>query len=236
MFHERSLRYAFAFALLGVPAIVFGALGGFSGILLVWFGATLLAVAMNYAFPNHCPVFCKTNGRLTLTRKIMLAPFLAFLYGTWHILRKSSTDASFNELAPGFLIGRRLLPSEYPPIQTLVDLTAEFDEHLPKGAKLLAFPILDGAPANPEALKSVARQIATSTEPLYLHCAQGHGRTSMIAAAVLIERRLAPNVSEALASIAKVRPGAKPNRAQRAALEAAYPDPPTGRSERTESA
>jgi protein-tyrosine phosphatase len=235
MLHGRSLRYAFAFVSLAGPAILFGVSGGISGLVLVWFGATLLAVAANYALPNHCSIFRKTNGRLTIMRKIILLPFLALLYGTWHLLRKTSNEAPYAELAPGFLIGRRLLPSEYPPIQTLVDLTAEFDEHVPSGAKLLVFPILDGAPVNPEGLKAIARQIAASAEPLYLHCAQGHGRTSMIAAAVLIERRLAANVNDALAQIANVRPGAKPNRDQRAALSIAYPDPTPIRLERAES-
>lgn len=220
--HGRSLRYAVAFLVLGAVAVVFGLLQGLPGLLLVWFGVTLVAVALNYAFPNHCSVFGKAAGRVPPTRKILLAPFLLLLYGTWHILRKTSVENPFVELAPGFFIGRRLVAHEYPPVQTLVDLTAEFDEHVPIGATLLAFPILDGAPARPDKLKEIARRIATSSEPCYLHCAQGHGRTSMIAAAVLIERGLAANVAEALAMIAKVRPGAKPNTDQRAALDAAY--------------
>ena len=146
------------------------------------------------------------------------------LHITWHFLRKTSSEAPFAELATGIFIGRRLLPTEYPPITTLVDLTAEFDEHVPNGVSLLALPILDGAPAEPSTLREMAKKIEASAMPIYIHCAQGHGRTSMVAAAVLLELRVAPNVPSALSMISKVRPGAKPNKAQRLALMAAFSD------------
>lgn len=142
----------------------------------------------------------------------------------WHFLRKTSSEAPFAELTTGVFIGRRLLMTEYPPITTLVDLTAEFDEHVPNGANLIAFPILDGAPAETTTLWEMAGKIGASARPIYIHCAQGHGRTSMVAAALLLELRVASNVLSALDMISKVRPGAAPNKAQRHALMAAFPN------------
>lgn len=209
--------------MLGISAIGLGIMAGLAGWPSIWFGTTMLAVGANYAFPKHCPIFRKQRGTLGLGRKLILLPYLGLLHGTWHILRMTSSEPPFVELAPGILIGRRLLAHEYPPITTLVDLTAEIDEHVPNGSTLLPFPILDGAPAEPAKLREMARQIGESAKPIYIHCAQGHGRTSMVAAAVLLELELARTTDSALETIRMVRPGAKPNAAQLEALEAAYP-------------
>jgi protein-tyrosine phosphatase len=51
-----------------------------------------------------------------------------------------------------------------------------------------------------------------------IHCAQGHGRTATIAAAVLARLELAADAEEALSRIRAVRPFAIPSREQKAAL------------------
>lgn len=220
---HRSSRYAIAFTIVGMLGTAMGLMIGLHGIPMIWFGVAMLAVGANYAFPEHLATFRKTHGKLGLGRKLILLPYIAMLYGTWHLLRKTSSEAPFVELVPGIFIGRRLLPNEYPPVITLVDLTAELDEHIPRQANLLAFPILDGAPASPSLLQKMAQEIGASPKPIYIHCAQGHGRTSMVAAAVLLELRLAQTVQAALETIRMVRPGAKPNTIQLAALVSAFP-------------
>lgn len=208
--------------MLGFVGIAVGLAGGLWGGLLFWFGLAMLFIGASYAFPRHFNIFRKTHGKLGWIRKLLLFPYLVLQYGTWHILRRTSTEAPFVELVEGIWIGRRLLLTEYPPIKTLVDLTSELDEHIPYGANLLAFPVLDGAPVEPSRLRRMAREIAIAEKPIYIHCAQGHGRTSMVAAAVLLEMGAAHQVVEALELIRAVRPGAKPNLVQRRALEAAF--------------
>ncbi|HRI70846.1 MAG TPA: hypothetical protein PK156_41720, partial [Polyangium sp.] len=232
---SRSLRNAVAFTILGILGMVWGVMMGLVGWPMIWFGLAMLTVGANYALPQHLAIFRKVHGKLGFGRKLFLLPYMVLLYGTWHLLRITSSEAPFVELTRGIFIGRRLLPGEYPPVATLVDLTAELDEHVPTSANLLAFPILDGAPADPSLLHEMARKIGMSPRPVYLHCAQGHGRTSMVAAAMLLELSLAQSVEDALEMIKMVRPGAKPNVLQRQALMAAFPggvmqavnDPPT---------
>ncbi len=224
MTEGRSFRYAFAFALIGLSGIIFGSAAGIAGTPLIWLGAAFLSVGANYAFPQQFTVLRKQHGHLGWSRKLLLLPYFMMLDGTWHILRKTSSEAPFVELIEGIFIGRRLLRTEYPRVTTLVDLTSEFDEHVPRGASLLAFPILDGAPAEPSTLRRMAREIAASARPIYIQCAQGHGRTSMVAAAVLIEIGAAQDVATALDMIGAVRPDAKPNAAQLEALNAAFPE------------
>lgn len=222
MTQGRSIRYAMAFTFIGFSAIAFGSAAGLGGAPLIWFGAAFLSVGANYAFPRQFKVLHKQRGQLGFARTFLLLPYILMLRGVWHILRKTSSEAPFVQLIEGIFIGRRLLEKEHPRVATLVDLTSEFDEHVPIGAKLLAFPILDGAPADPIALRRMAREIVASARPIYIHCAQGHGRTSMVAAAVLIEMGAAPDLATALDRIREVRPGAKPNAAQRNALMAAF--------------
>lgn len=223
-----AFRYAFAFTTLGALALALGLAMGLTvtvdvtGAPLVWFGLAMLAVGASYGFPQHISIFRKSQGRLDIVRKLFLLPYLVPFYSIWHLLRLTLPEPPFAEVAPGFFIGRRLLLREYPPIKTLVDLTAELDEQIPSNADLFAFPILDGAPAPPAVLKEMARKIASSPMPIYLHCAQGHGRTSMVAAAVLIELGVVQSVPEALERIRMVRPGAKPNAIQLEALTIAY--------------
>lgn len=217
-----AFRYAFAFGMLGLLGLAWGVSMRYVGAPVVWFGLAMLAVGMNYGFPQHFAIFRKSHGQLAWVRKVFLLPYLAPFYGIWHLLRLTLPEAPFAEVVPGFFLGRRLLLHEYPRVKTLVDLTAELDEHIPSNADLFAFPILDGAPAPPAMLREMARKIASSPQPIYLHCAQGHGRTSMVAAAVLIELGVVQSVPEALEKIRMVRPGAKPNAIQLEALTAAF--------------
>lgn len=224
MTEGRSFRYAMAFALIGLSGVAFGSAAGLVGAPLIWLGTAFLSVGANYAFPRQFPVLRKQDGQLGLARTVVLLPYIVMLHGTWHILRKTSSEAPFVQLLEGIFIGRRLLRTEYPRVTTLVDLTSEYDEHMPIGAHLLAFPILDGAPIEPAKLRLMAREIAASAKPIYIHCAQGHGRTSMVAAAVLIEIGAAQDIATALDMIRVVRPRAKPNAAQLNALMAAFAD------------
>jgi hypothetical protein len=130
-----------------------------TGASLVWFGLATLVVGASYGFPRHISIFRKSQGRLEILRKLFLLPYLVPFYSIWHVLRLTLPEPPFAEVAPGFFIGRRLLLREYPPVKTLVDLTAELDEHIPSNAHLFAFPILDGAPAPPAVLKEMARRL-----------------------------------------------------------------------------
>lgn len=90
---------------------------------------------------------------------------------------------------PDFLIGRRLLRHEYPTgIASVADLTCELAASLPAHAPVtyFGFPILDGGCPRSTELLSNVRVILGLPKPLYVHCAQGHGRTGLVAAAILL--------------------------------------------------
>jgi hypothetical protein len=57
--------------------------------------------------------------------------------------------------------------------------------------------------------------------PIYIHCAQGHGRTATIAVATLIAMGKVATIDAGLGLLHTMSPAARPNRAQREALERA---------------
>ena len=95
------------------------------------------------------------------------------------------------------------------------DLTAE----LPKtaaAASYLCVPILDAGVAD---APSVVRAInsVSSAQRIFIHCAQGHGRTALFAACVLIHRGYSARA--AIDAVLAARPGARMNAVQRAFVE-----------------
>jgi hypothetical protein len=194
-------------------------LGG--ALALGWGAASLALAGVAYlGFPGV--VFGKDgdSGRLPIGRKLLLLPYLLLSSATWHALRLLGKEPPWDALGEGVFIGRRLLPGEYPAgVRTVVDLTWEFEERLPPGpVRYLNWPILDAAGVSPEALRAFAARLLAEPHPLYLHCAQGHGRTGMVAAALLLAREPGETPEGALARVRAARPGVRLGEEQRAAL------------------
>lgn len=191
------------------------------GPVLGWCALSLTLAGVAYlGFPRQ--VFAKDGetGRIPLGRKLALLPFLLLTWGTWHALRVLGREPAWNELGEGVFLGRRLLPGEYPEgVRTVVDLTWELEERLPPGAvRYVHWPILDAAGVAPGELRAFAEQLLAEAHPLYLHCAQGHGRTGMVAAALLLARDPGETAAGALARVRAARPGVGLSRPQEAAL------------------
>jgi protein-tyrosine phosphatase len=118
------------------------------------------------------------------------------------------------------VVGRRLQPKEVAgDFENFVDLTSEFRE--PAALRRLvayrSFPILDASAPSPEALREVLESLRPGRT--FVHCAQGHGRTGLFAAALLIHSHRAKSPEEAVQMLQRVRPGIMLNAAQRACLE-----------------
>jgi protein-tyrosine phosphatase len=106
-------------------------------------------------------------------------------------------------------------------VQTVVDLTAEFAEAraVRRAGTYLCLPIVDASVPTEAELRELLDRVSQSPEPVYIHCAEGHGRTGLVAAALLIRRGLAVDAESALAALRRVRPGIGLKPAQRALLE-----------------
>ncbi|MFP2912107.1 tyrosine-protein phosphatase [Pyxidicoccus sp. 3LFB2] len=190
--------------------------------LLLWPAVSFAAVALAYAGAGARVFGKQPDGRMWPGAVLVLLPYLLLTWGTWHLARKLSREPAHAEVVPGLRVGRRLLSGELPPgTGAVLDLTSEFIE--PHGirtaCRYVSLPILDASTLPVDRVAPVLRELATLREPLYVHCAQGHGRTGMLAAALLLARDQASDARTALTLVQRARPGVRLSPAQARALE-----------------
>ncbi|RKI74772.1 hypothetical protein D7X55_01595 [Corallococcus sp. AB049A] len=193
------------------------------GWLLLWPALSFALLALAYAGAGARAFGKQPDGRMRPWAVLALLPYLLLTWGTWHLARRGSRERVFDEVVPGVLVGRRLLPGELPEgVTAVLDLTSEFiePEAIRGACRYVSLPILDASTLPVEHVAPVLRELATLPGPLYVHCAQGHGRTGMIAAALLVARGDAPDAKTALARVRQARPGVRLSSQQERALEA----------------
>ena len=147
---------------------------------------------------------------------------MLYVSAVWHVVRLLSREPKTNMINDDIVLSRRLLGHELPEgIASVVDLTCQFTE--PKDRwrlqSYLCHPMLDGTGSTSGEIRELADEIIKMPGPVLIHCAQGHGRTGLVAAAVLVVSGKASTAAEAIAMVQAVRPGVKLNIAQRLILE-----------------
>ncbi|MEO0479531.1 MAG: hypothetical protein AAF196_08635 [Planctomycetota bacterium] len=201
-------------------------------IVLTWTGFACAAASLAWLWPlgagSHYRrvrvLFGKrVDGTRTPWSRVAWLPFLGPLGAWWHWRRPRLTESPWSQLLPDLWIGRRLLDEEFElEVDHLVDLTCEYTECPRQRAHpgYLSLPIVDGAAPPPQVLERYLRQIEELPGRVFLHCAEGHGRTATIAAGLLLRRGIAADIDDALVRVQSVRPKAKPYRQQLRSLRA----------------
>ncbi len=161
----------------------------------------------------------RSNGKRSLIATVVLFPYLLLTLATWHLVRIISREPTVNRVDADLYLSRRLQSDELPDgVKTVVDLTCELTDPTFACENYHCFPMLDASCPTAEELREIAERILTLQKPVLIHCAQGHGRTGLVASAVLLAAGKASTPSEALAMVTKVRPGIELNTSQRKAL------------------
>ena len=193
-----------------------------SSVLVLWVSLALGVLGLGYAGVGPRIFGKRSDGRMSPLSLLILAPYLLLAWPVWHLSHALRREPPFNELVEGIIIGRRLLPDEYPEgIESVVDLTAEFPEssRIRQGRNYRVFPMLDASPSTPAVLEQVVRTIMDLPGDVYIHCAEGHGRTGLVATSLLLARGDARSADEAVAMLLERRPLARMNAAQRKAVD-----------------
>src|SRR5205085_1299175 len=105
----------------------------------------------------------------------------AFAWGVWHLVRLGRGSREASLVAEGLWVGRRPMARDLPAGVTLVaDLTSEFAVARGIAGRYgyVTLPTLDGHVPPLAELIAFARKLAAAPGPVYLHCAQGHGRAA----------------------------------------------------------
>lgn len=175
---------------------------------MIWPAVSFGLVAAGY-FRFGSVVFGKSaQGVLAANNQLLLLPYLVYLWFVWHLLRLLKTESAYDQINERITIGRRLLSHERPSeFDHVIDLTSEFTEPTAlRGASYHSFQILDGEIPSVEKLHKWIVETDKLPGRLFIHCAEGHGRTGLFAAALLLHRGTAQTPDEALRFIQSKRP------------------------------
>ena len=219
------MKYAILFAFAGA---LFGALAFWRGgyfLILLWPALSCVAIGLAY-FSFGPRVFGKrANGTFERVSYVLLLPYLAYVSCVWHVFRIVCREDCQNQVSDGLIIGRRLLAYELASdTEVVVDLTCEFIEpkFIRTSREYRSFPMLDGVAPAPQFIANIARELAKLNRHVYIHCAQGHGRTGLVAAAFLLAQGTATDPIAAIELLKSARPQVRFSRGQMACLESAF--------------
>jgi protein-tyrosine phosphatase len=222
----RDMRTGLLLMTCGGACVALALLLGTGAWALVWLGASILVVGGAYLGPGPRVLGKREDGSLAWLPVVLLLPYFLLASVVWHVRRALSRERCFHEVAPGLLLGRRPFAHELPPeVSLVVDLTAEFSE--PRAvrtrARYLCHPVLDMCAPDEDGLVSVVGTVLAEPGPVYVHCAQGHGRSSTIVAAVLLALGHSEDVHDAEEHLRRARPGVKLHPEQRELLTRMLP-------------
>jgi protein-tyrosine phosphatase len=190
--------------------------------MLAWASLSFGLVGLAYLF-NKPELFGKNDsGKQNVISIFVLLPYLLYLWGTWRLLRLFKSENAIDQIDETIFIGRRLSKKELPEeIITVVDLTCEFaeDRSIVENTDYHNFQILDASIPKSDKLASFIKKISAINHSIFIHCAEGHGRTALVAVLILVAKGKATSVSDAYKILKTKRPLVKLNRAQRRCAE-----------------
>jgi protein-tyrosine phosphatase len=216
------MKYAVVFSLFALYLLALAILVGGWAWLLLWPTLSFGLVGAGYAGLGPRVFGKRPDGRLAAWAVLILLPYLLLTWGLWHLWRYLSREPACHEVIPGLWLGRRPLPHELPPgTDLVVDLTAEFRAApgLKAGRTYVCLPTLDALVPSENELRALVERVAAWPGVAYVHCAAGHGRSALVAAAVLLARGRAGDVREAIRALREARPRARVKGAQRRLLD-----------------
>jgi hypothetical protein len=223
------MKLSLVFLMAGSALLIFGVISDLAAAnyLLGIGGLGLLLVS--WAYFRRWPGLLgkRRGGQVMFSSYVVFWPYHLLNWATFAFFRWISREPPFHEVSPGLFVGGRLLPADAARfrergISSVLDLTAEFSESrfLRTVPAYLCIPLLDRSVPTPEELRLgvefITQKLAVG--PVYVHCALGHGRSAVFAAAYLLSQGLAEKPEAAVAQLRAVRPGIRPSRDQVRAL------------------
>jgi len=216
--------------LLLLAAALFGALGGVLfagghrwGLVFAYPALSFLLVGLGYLGWGAWMLGKRGDGTRHWWGYLLGGPFLVFMrLGRELLWRANHREPVYDEVARGVYVGRWPRRAGLPEgVTMVVDLTSELTaaaciRDTPE--QYVCLPTLDGSAPSGAALRALLDRLADHEGALYVHCAAGHGRSAMFAAALLVRRGHAEDVTAAVALMKRARPKVRlvPTQARRA--------------------
>jgi cytochrome c553 len=213
------MRYMVIFLLLAVGLTVLAVQRGGWVYLLLWPAASAAVVAAGYAGLGARVFGKRRDGGVAPWALALHLPYLLITLVVWQVIRLTIPERAADQVAPGIWVGRRPYDAEIPPsARWVIDVTAEFwpARRVRTGRGYACHPTLDAHVSDDRAFAAAVRDVTALDGDVLIHCAQGHGRSAALAAAVLIARGVAADVDEAERLLTAARAGTRLKPAQRA--------------------
>lgn len=181
------------------------------GSILVWpAAACLIATAAYFGFGPA--IYRKTNGRLPLSTRLVLAPLVAAQNISLRYYQRQCR--AWDEAAPNIWIGRQLSDREAADavrsgVTAVLDLTAEFSEAAPfLASNYLNVAVLDLTAPTLEQLQQCIDFIRdhARTGIVYVHCKIGYSRSAVVVGSYLLAALIVDSADGAVARLRSVRP------------------------------
>lgn len=219
---NRRALFSCGFILAGAAMIKAG-IGSMAGLPLAWFGINYAVVGQGYLF-DTVKIFGKSeSGQVAMWSKAFFLPYRMFALGIWHLAVACDKQDSINKVDDKLYIGRRLINEKVPKkVEVILDLTSEFEDRAQykNDPRYRCFPILDGGKPQFYAFDKMLNEI--SDKCVFIHCAQGSGRTGLTALALLSKRNSELKFRKALKAVTKARGGVRVNSVQKKFLSDHY--------------
>ncbi|GMI72502.1 hypothetical protein HRI_000919500 [Hibiscus trionum] len=203
------------------------------------FGFTVLAIPFLYAsliswlvsIASHpsinLPMLLGKNpdGTFPILSTILFFPYLYFVRAFSMARRYLSGEEPYTQVCEGLYVGGwpaspRLLPPGNPAI---IDCTSEFPRVKEfKAHSYLCVPTWDTRSPQPGQIESAVKwacRMRARNQPVFIHCAYGHGRSVAVMCALLVDLGIVENWKAAEKYIRERRPYIKMNSLHHKALE-----------------
>jgi hypothetical protein len=188
---------------------------------LGWGGAAFTTSGLAYAAGAPWLLGKRASGHIRTVALVALWPYFLLTWIRWVLEWGILRENAWDEVVPGLFLGRWPGGVELPEgVGLVADVTAELPAaRIVRSREYACLPTLDTTAPEPRAFAALARRVASSPAPVYVHCALGHGRSATLVAAVLLLRGRASGVPEALGLLRAARPRVRLEACQRRLLE-----------------
>lgn len=204
-----ALRYAAG----GIVAMLLAYVLGIWGFVAAWIALSLIIMACAYAFAGAA-VYRKSNGRIPIPARLLLAPAMIGLYAT-RLYWFTKSRQAFQEVDRGVWMGQLLTDRQAAtlvakaPIAAVLDMTAE--HAAPRVFRKMTYknvPILDLTTPSLDQLRDAATFIERhiAQDGVYVYCGLGYSRSAAAVAAYLLLSGRAENPESACDMIRTARP------------------------------
>eukprot|EP01102_Stenamoeba_stenopodia_P008196 TRINITY_DN2337_c0_g2_i1.p1 TRINITY_DN2337_c0_g2~~TRINITY_DN2337_c0_g2_i1.p1 ORF type:complete len:273 (-),score=47.88 TRINITY_DN2337_c0_g2_i1:553-1371(-) len=203
---------------------------------------TIVTFAYIINIPSVLALKDEETGRLNHAMIIFMFPFLLLVWLVWYSRAATTSDPSSQHIVEKWYIGRQPLRHADLPHNTamVVDLSSEFGRLYSLRKSSIKYRCISSLDTSPPPDHKLGRYIKIMKEAIavdgnvFIHCANGHGRSAAFLVAVMWMSGYSPSLSEAEKTLKSIRPSIRIRAGQRRFLEQIVLDedkrPPTGYS------